>query len=590
MPNYLPFLKKFLPSLEREVTPAEKALLAAEQSIPEVTLAKSEAIIPEVEGSVTSKFNASDLPIEEADTLSPKLTNVDLPETDLASKYKKMKQMLPVLAAGTGTAMYLNSGSDTIPPSPPIVSKNQEEMSPQETPRIPAKVDTQIEPESESEKLLKKYQAFLKRPSAEERVGSANDNDELNSMINFGADERVASKKALEQAQKSQSQVELINQLGKAASLIGSSMAGTKPGQADAIFDKNIDLAKQIPQEYLARIENEKQDPNSAVSKGYRELAGKLGANIQGNASAADIEKLLPQFFQSKRNSENNKLKSEMAKDARESQLLAMQLRAAQSREAKEDVALEKDKQKLGDVTSFSKQARGNAAQIENLVNQGERLQTLIDAVPKNARGEPDMNKLTPLQKDELIRTFDVMLAGKSTVSGQQELLKSANSIYNDVAKVKQYLTGNKAYTNESGLLKSIIDTVNREKGLAIEKIKDMSYQNSLGFDRLNKKDPEFVKEMLKAKANMDDYDLEIRKNGYRAPDINRLLNEGYDKAEIAKAAAQGVKASELKPKGIASNKKQQPKLIQEVKSIRPEDVDSLSDEEVEAELRKRGL
>ena len=352
-------------------------------------------------------------------------------------------------------------------------------------------------------------------------------------------------------------QQRFMNNFGRAMSGMVASAGGHKDNFDQMYADRAKSLDK-MPDEFKTQEEMEsgipKHDPNSSISKMYRDLAQSNGYTPRGNETADELEKLMPQLFKSRELKETTAARVQSQKD----KLDAMKQITADRAKITEESQLEKDRQKLGDVTNFNKQARGNAAQIQNLVNQGERLQTLVDSIPKNSRGEPDLGKVTPIQKEELLRTFDTLLAGKSTVSGQQELMKSVDSIYNKAAQIRQYLTGNKAYGNESGLLKSVVDTIYREKGLAVEKIKDMSYENSIGFKRLREKDPDYVKQILKEKAQMDDYDVSLREHGFRANDVNRLLNSGYDKAEIAKMAESGKSPRQIEAKVPGTHKSKQ--------------------------------
>lgn len=488
-------------------------------------------------------------------------------------------------AAGLGGLAYLMSGdnkADT-PPIPLAMAEKPEETSG----RIPAK---EVEPVAKKQEVKKSVEKKLpvEKVTPEEPIVPATDKQPAADnvpkqpdlhTIDFG-DNSESSVQALRDAQETRNSMQLGAMLGKSGELLGSGLSGIV-GQTHApklvaqeAFDQQLKNADQPVKDYEERRKEETNDPDSAYSKGFREYLKQFGINVEGKASAANLEKIMPfafkQFEADKamegkkfEGEENRKSREAIAKEAAEARKFAAS-EGAKNRKAltdirvteKEDQLLEKDRQKFGDVISFNKQARGNAAQIENLVNQTDRINTLMDGLPKDRHGDPDLNKITPIQKDELIRTFDTLLAGKSTVSGQQELMSSADSIYNRAAKMKQFLTGDKSSTNEGKLLKSIVDTVKREGGLAKEKIKDMSYENHLRFKRLKEKDPDFVNEVLKQSGKMDDDDIKLRDLGYKAYDINNLLNSGYNKEDLLKFASQGIKPKEIKQQVKSDNKR----------------------------------
>ena len=516
-----------LPDQNKIQTEAERGFqLVGEPQSKDFTLGESgpisrvPAVIPEKNLPIVSKSGVPSVIDVEPINVSTLDEGKVISDIDKLGTWKK--QLAGLGALGVGAAMYAsgngNDGTSKASAPAPVAAPT-----PTSAPAVapPTPVTEEKDPVTE----FYKAQMVQNAPTKPFELNLGEDN--------IHAAERIKA------AQENARNAELVNQLGRSAELIGTSLGGTKPIAQD-LFKGNIEEARGLVGQVKEQIQAEKDDPNSPRSKAYRQLMGKMNINIKGTASASDLEKIFPQVAN---------LYS--AEEARKSRRETAQFGLASRMSQQQDIALEKDRQKLGEVTNFNKQARGNAAQIANLVQQGDRLQTLVDQIPKTRSGVPDLSKVTPIQKEELIRTFDTLLAGKSTVSGQQELMKSANSIYNEAAKFRQYLSGNKAYGNEGGMLKSIVDTVNREKGLAVEKVKDMSFESAAGFKRLQEKDPAFVKEILKQKALMDDYDYELRKLGYRSYDINRLLNEGYDKVELLELAKKGTPSSKIQAKGV---------------------------------------
>lgn len=555
---------------------------------PQAQKLKQQNDLKKYQDYLRGKDISDEIPSSANSTPVPKEYPKDI--TDMLDSHATVqrKSLKPVIAgaAGLGGLAYLMSGdnsqSSSTPGIPDVTSQPTEQ-----TGRLPAK---EVEPVAKKQEIKKSSEKKLpvEKVNPEEPIIPATDKqpaaDNVPAQpnlhtIDFG-DNTEASVQALKDAQEARNSMQLGAMLGKSGELLSSGLSGAV-GQTKApklvsqeIFDQQLKNADQPVKDYEERRKEETNDPDSAYSKGFRDYLKQFGINVEGKASAANLEKIMPfafkQFEADKateakkfEGEENRKSREAIAKEAAEARKFTAS-EGAKNRKAlsdiriteKEDQLLEKDRQKFGDTISFNKQARGNAAQIENLVNQTDRINTLMDGLPKDRHGDPDLNKITPIQKDELIRTFDTLLAGKSTVSGQQELMSSADSIYNKAAKLKQFLSGNKVSTNEGNLLKSIVDTVNREGGLAKEKIKDMSYENHLRFKRLKEKDPEFVNEVLKQSGKMDDDDIKLRDLGYKAYDINNLLNSGYNKEDLLKFASQGIKPKEIKQQMVQDKQK----------------------------------
>jgi hypothetical protein len=106
------------------------------------------------------------------------------------------------------------------------------------------------------------------------------------------------NQEGLANAQKREAGAELAAGLGKAFNTIGAGITRT---QVDPNQQKAFDLlgkdAGTITQNYLQQQANEKNDPNSPMSKAFRQYANSLGVNIKGDFTAADGEKLLPMIF-----------------------------------------------------------------------------------------------------------------------------------------------------------------------------------------------------------------------------------------------------------------------------------------------------
>jgi hypothetical protein len=273
-----------LPHSSPAISNAErKAMIEAEERAALIAEGK---ILPEVEviGQGSSRASPKTINIEEADTLSPMLNNVDLPVNANQDKMNKLKAMAATLGIGTGATLAVNAYDplDNINPqaaSAPMPIPPQAPAAPQIEP--PAQL-------TETDKLNQELVNRLSVPSPAEYVAP------MSKDIDFG-DSTMANIKGLEEAQRASDISSLINRLGKAADIAGSGMSGTKPMYGD-IFDANIKAGEKYVTDYQDQVKFEKEDPNSAISKGYKDIAKSMGFNIKGKASAADLERLMPQL------------------------------------------------------------------------------------------------------------------------------------------------------------------------------------------------------------------------------------------------------------------------------------------------------
>lgn len=109
----------------------------------------------------------------------------------------------------------------------------------------------------------------------------------------------------------------LTAQLGKAGALIGSGIGAgiTRPTEIDnKIFDTNMAVAQQLPEQFKQRLEMSKQDPNSDMSQTARDfIKQSLGINIPDNISAAQLKEQFPVIEKLLAARENAKMRAFMA-------------------------------------------------------------------------------------------------------------------------------------------------------------------------------------------------------------------------------------------------------------------------------------
>lgn len=271
-----------------------------------------------------------------------------------------------------------------------------------------------------------------------------------------------ASVDKLKEIQKNSQLAALANNLGKSAELIGTSISRTHP-VATEIFDQNAKNAGHAVEDYQQRLSMEKQDPNSAISKGYQNFLKRYGVNAE-NASAADIQNvLLPSAFREQeqkrkleeRANENhqNALNRKASLDAARMKYDALQ---ENRQEVKNTDRLDKLNKMINGEVASGRSAFGGAAKT---FQAAERLETLASSVK-------DPNQLTPQQMNEMYTGLAAMFNnGQPTVSGMNKLI--APSAMKDVASFKQYILSQPAGANQGAFVSNLLDTIRREKDLA---------------------------------------------------------------------------------------------------------------------------
>lgn len=127
------------------------------------------------------------------------------------------------------------------------------------------------------------------------------------------------------QAQRAANEGALAGQLGKAGALIGSGIVGasgtSRPTEVhDKIFDTNIAISQQIPEQYKQKIEMSRLDSTSDISRSARDFVKQtLGINVPDTVSAQQLKEQFPvieKMLQARENAELRKhLATEKEKD-----------------------------------------------------------------------------------------------------------------------------------------------------------------------------------------------------------------------------------------------------------------------------------
>lgn len=287
----------------------------------------------------------------------------------------------------------------------------------------------------------------------------------MQSVLNQGGftDNTVEGLKAVQdQSRKDQALdgvMRAVNQIS--SGIYGMGHTGAKPADlsdSNKFYDQQDALAKQGVTDFSSRGEQEKNDPNSAISAQARSFAGpllaKLGMKMPENVSYSALEKLNPQLTKMADLQESQKARHE-----------DLALKYAMLNQNKQDKATAKsssDQDKaLLSTNQLLESARGNpaAAQAEKDIYSADKAKSLA-----NLYGDP--NKLNPAMVQLLSSEVAKIAAGgaptmhelegltpqtiRSRLASQTEKLTNNPSPANAAAFVKQYQDYADALTNDA--------------------------------------------------------------------------------------------------------------------------------------------
>lgn len=341
-------------------------------------------------------------------------------------------------------------------------------------------------------------------------------------VIDFGEGSSIASLDALKQAQASSNDAVFANQIARIGAAMASQMGGTKNAFDDAIADQ-IEQAKSLPQQYKEQVQFEKEDPNSPMSKGYRDLAKRLGFNIKGTASAADLERLMPQLANVYNQQEAQKARKETA------EIMAQERASSASERADTKKELEQNK--------FIERASDKLAKRTEAFNKIKKASAMIDEAVKDPSAIKDVTALY---------SFISALDPTSVVrEGEIGLAKSAGGLIGRMETALSQMSKNPKLINSKSLkdirlaIKQLEALNDQEYGVVRQQYFTQAKARGVSEDRFNEIDPFYKAGQV-----------------YQVPKVEQLST----------------------------------KPVKSTKGITIGDVDSMSDEEVEEELRKRGL
>lgn len=407
------------------------------------------AVIPGKNLPITSKAGVPS--IIDVEPISVKIDQASLADnmTPEAKKFWDMKMKLAAAGAGgLGLAAGLSSGDGE------NSSQGQALSSIDPNNKLPAPTQSNIEPVKEKDAVEEFYKS---------QVASTNVDKSKPFELDLG-NNSLREAERLAEAQQARNESVLVNQIGRSGDIIGAALAGGKPMAQDA-FNANIAEADNTVKQLQARIQAEKDDPDSPKSRAYKQLMGKMGYNIKGTASASDLERIFPQITNLYQADEARKSKREMAQLA-----LAQK---TEDKKAKADLKKEEFTQSFRkELTSGSMKDLFGAYQKSDLA-----VKRITDAV-QNPSGYKDLGNLygylKSLDDQSAVREGELALG-----------LKQGSIPQRLQGKFKQYLTGEMVSPEQRRQMgEVIIGYANQNREAYLNAIKPVIEQaNRIGVD-----------------------------------------------------------------------------------------------------------
>lgn len=299
----------------------------------------------------------------------------------------------------------------------------------------------------------------------------------------------------LRMAQESRDKSQLLANIGKASELFATGLTGTVPmgvvtkPVAQDYYDKLIKQAEQpiedvgaaytmkTKQDEMQRLAR-RRDPGSEESKAARALLKGYNITVPETATAEVLEKYTPQLVSIK--------EKEIAAKEQAANRAAL---LSDKSTTKEEQQINKDFTKMSEkLTSELASSRSSFGKSAGIMRSAEAMETFIKNInPKD---------ITTRQIYELARGLDAMLSqGAATITGTKKLIPDTYS--GDVAKIAEYILSKPKGAGQEAFVEQMMETVSREKKLALEQVARTQKRILSGYSHLKQKDPTRYKEIL---------------------------------------------------------------------------------------------
>lgn len=465
---------------------------------------------------VASSIPEVNLPVQRSASGVPAALEANEPPV-MDAAFKDVSETIPTgmsgkaklgIGAGLGGAALLGLQGDTTETTPEEPQRQEASEVVKETPKAIAppkpKTDNNDEEETDESEVTpsQKTQTQARTPQGETEAPQkqeptpsylnfekrGNEDTELNKLLDAQREE-VRNQKVLE-----------------SIALIGGGLAGVKPDRQ--IYKDAIEASGLPIEQYKIKQANEPNNPNSGISQGMRDYMKKLGVNVSENATAAQIQSVLPMVYKDieakqaqASHSADLKNRLDVAQKMKETQMEQTKALNSQRKQDKADVTTQKREDKLQKedvdrLDKFNKAITAEVASSRSAFGQAARNHQSIENAQALVNGELDPNDLDTRQVYELTKTLDRVLSQSGgSVAGTEHL--TPDTARSRLSKVLEFMSNKRQGAQAGSFIHAFSDTLNREQQIA----KNQMYRTQkalMGNTRdLQKRHPQEMQDIL---------------------------------------------------------------------------------------------
>ncbi len=295
-------------------------------------------------------------------------------------------------------------------------------------------------------------------------------------------------------------------QLTRLGEIIGTGIGGlfdrgtiTKPVLGEYLSGQEKEADRKVG-DYMQKVEMEKNDPSSPISKGYRDLMKRMGVTIKGDASAASLEKLFPVLEKMQAAEMNAEAKKLQAAQAAYWKQAAHNLKTEKQKDTNEGKA-------SNQLATLKNRMVSGGGLVGNQIRQGivgaERIFNTVGIDPNitlEQVSKMPVEKLDTVTKLGIVESaieLNRLLSG-SGVPAQKTLQKLIpQNILMGTTTVKDYLTSELNPAQQGQFIRELLKVTARVRDSAKEHNNEMMKKYLAGSTFIKEHDPVGYQNML---------------------------------------------------------------------------------------------
>jgi hypothetical protein len=241
-------------------------------------------------------------------------------------------------------------------------------------------------------------------------------------------------------------------------------------------------------------------------------------------------------------------------------------------------------KTKFDTAIDYRNKRMGASGEAANVYDRSERIIAMFNNLKTDAKGNIDFGSATALEKEELIKSIDMIISGRSTISGAKEMRESAKTLNDKLANIKQHLmTDGLVPLNQSTIIKKLHDTIKRERSISGLRLAKTAASTAKNHPDVSDED--------KAESIWEKYNVEpneqylMIKHKLEPNDIMTLRDRKIDLKDVIAQLDSGKKLDKIIPnKGITNVEPSQNELTY-LKAAYASKGHNLSDDQIKATI-----